>query len=62
MDSSGWFLLVPYGVSHQAPSSYMLLQRVARIDLATRAVSTVRVSLPGSGGISQASGMSIVAW
>jgi hypothetical protein len=62
LDSSGWFLLVPYGVSHQTPSSRMLLQRVARIDLAARAVSTVRVRLPGSGGISQESGLSIVAW
>jgi hypothetical protein len=62
LDSSGRFLLVPYWVNHPTPPSDTVLQRVARIDLATKAISTMPVKLPGSGGISEQSGMAIVAW
>jgi len=62
LDSSGRFLLVPYWVNHPAPPSDTVLQRMARVNPATRAVSTVLVRLPGSGGMSEESGMSIVAW
>jgi hypothetical protein len=39
-----------------------MVQRVAKINLATKTISTVSVEMPGSGAISQESGLSIVAW
>jgi hypothetical protein len=62
LDSSGSFLLVPYWVNHPTLPRDNVLQRLATINLATKAVSTVPVDLGGSGGMSQESGMSIVAW
>jgi hypothetical protein len=62
LDASGRFLLVPDSVHHPAPPSNGVLQHIARIDIATKAMSTVTVKLPGSGGMDQESGMSIVAW
>jgi hypothetical protein len=62
LDSSGSFLLVPYWVNHPTSPGNNVLQRLATINLATKAVSTVPVDLGGSGGMSEESGMSIVAW
>lgn len=62
LDSSGGFLLVPYAVHHLGGPSNEVLQHVARIRLATRAISTVPVRMPASGGISGEAGTSIVAW
>jgi hypothetical protein len=62
LDSSGRFLLVPYAVHHLGEPSNEVLQQVARIELATRAISTVPVRMPASGGISGEAGTSIVAW
>jgi hypothetical protein len=62
LDSSGRFLLVPYAVHHLGEPSNEVLQQVARIELATRAISTVPVRMPASGGISGEADTSIVAW
>ncbi len=62
LDTSGHFLLVPYSVRLLRGSGIEVLQQVARINLATKAITTVSVKMPGSGGISQESGMSVVAW
>jgi hypothetical protein len=62
LDSSGGFLLVPYAVHDLGRPSTEVVQRVARISLATRARSTVPVRMPASGGISEENGTSIVAW
>jgi hypothetical protein len=62
LDTSGRFLLVPYSVHHPIPPASGVLQRIARIDVATKAVTTVAVKMPGSGGMDQESGMSIIAW
>jgi len=62
LDTSGQFLLVPYSVRYLSRPGLDLVQRVAKINLATKAISTVPVEMPGSGGISQEGGMSIVAW
>jgi hypothetical protein len=62
LDTSGRFLLVPYSLHYLSRPSTNVVQRVAKINLATKAISTVAVQMPGSGGISQESGMSIVAW
>jgi hypothetical protein len=62
LDSSGGFLLVPYALHYLGQPSTEVVQRVARISLATRARSTVPVRMPASGGISEENGTSIVAW
>jgi hypothetical protein len=62
LDTSGRYLLVPYSLYHPAPPGTDVLQQLARINIATEAKSTVAVRMPGSGGMSQESGMSIVAW
>lgn len=62
LDTSGRFLLVPYSLRNIGRPGSEMIQQVARISLATRATSTVSVEMPGSGTISQESGMSIVAW
>jgi len=62
LDTSGRFLLVPYSLHQPAPPGTDVLQHVARINIATKAMSTVPVRMPGSGGMDQESGMSILAW
>jgi hypothetical protein len=62
LDSSGGFLLVPYTVHSAAGPSAEVLQQVAVINLATRAIFTVPIKMSGSGGISEENGTSIVAW
>ena len=62
LDSSGGFLLVPYALHHLGQPGTEVVQRVARISLATLARSTVPVRMPASGGISEEDGTSIVAW
>lgn len=62
LDTSGRFLLVPYSLRYLSRPSTEMVQRIAKINLATKASSTVPVEMPGSGGISEESGMSIVAW
>jgi hypothetical protein len=62
LDSSGGFLLVPYAAHKLGEPSTEILQQAARISLATRASFTVPVKMSASGGISEESGTSIVAW
>jgi len=62
LDTSGQFLLVPSSLHQPAPPGTDVLQHVARINIATKAMSTVPVRMPGSGGMDQESGMSILAW
>lgn len=62
LDSSGGFLFVPYAVHSSVRPSAEVLQQVAVINLATRAIFTVPIKMSGSGGISEENGTSIVAW
>jgi hypothetical protein len=62
LDTSGQFLLVPYSLRYLPRPSTEMVQGIAKINLATKAISTVPAEMPGSGGISEESGMSIVAW
>ncbi len=62
LDSSGGFLLVPYAVHYVAGPDTEVLQQVARINLATRAIFTVPIKMSGPSGISEEGGTSIVAW
>jgi len=61
LDTSGRFLLVPYSLRYLGRPSTEMVQRVARINLATRVSSSVPVEMPGSGAMAQETGMSIVA-
>jgi hypothetical protein len=49
-------------VRHLGEPSNEVLQQVAQIRLATRAISAVPVTMPASAGISAEAGTSIVAW
>jgi hypothetical protein len=49
-------------VRHLGEPGNEVLQQLAQIRLATRAISTVPVRMPASGGISGEAGTSIVAW
>ena len=62
LDTSGGFLLVPYSLRSLSRPSTEMVQQVARINLATRVISSVPVEMPGSGSMAQETGMSIVAW
>jgi hypothetical protein len=60
-DTSGQFLLIPYSVVPAVrPMGHPIL-RLAEIDIATRAVTTLTVQLPASAGMDPAMGM-IAAW
>lgn len=57
LDTSGQFLLVPYSLS----SARSPALKVARIDITTRAVTTLAVRLPDPGGMDPVTGMN-AAW
>jgi hypothetical protein len=62
LDTTGRFLLVPYSLRYLRRPGPEFVQQLVKINLATKAISTMRVEMPGSGGISEESGVSIVAW
>jgi hypothetical protein len=61
MTSSGRYLLVPYALRYARTTTTGPLIQMARLDVAARSVATISFRLPGSAGMSVASGIS-VAW